>query len=72
MLNVKQESCEYQLLKSFGVTRLKIKPKFTDYAADLKSLDHALIIPIILLIFKLFHKICFRQRKTFEIIIKRS
>jgi len=31
MLNVKQESCEYQLLKSFGLTRLGNQ---TDYKAN--------------------------------------
>jgi len=34
MLNVKQESCEYQLLKSFGLLGQEIEPMYTDYEAN--------------------------------------
>jgi len=34
MLNVKLESCEYQLLKHFGLTRPGIETRSTDYEAD--------------------------------------
>ena len=34
MLNVKQESCEYQFLKSSGMTRQGNKPRSTDCKAD--------------------------------------
>jgi len=34
MLNDKQESCEYQLLKSVGLTRRAIKLWYTDYEAN--------------------------------------
>jgi len=34
MLNVKQDSCEYQLFKSLGLTRRGIQTKSTDYEAD--------------------------------------
>jgi len=33
-LNVKQGSCEYQLLKSFDLTRSEIEPRSTDYEAN--------------------------------------
>jgi len=42
MLNVKQESCEYQLLKSFGLTLPENEPKSTDYEANaLTTRPHA-------------------------------
>jgi len=34
ILNVKLRSCEYLLLKSFGLTRRENEPKSTDYEAD--------------------------------------
>jgi len=34
MLNVKQGSCEYQVLKSFGLTRSGIETRYTDYEAN--------------------------------------
>ena len=34
MLNVKQGSCEYQFLKSFGMARQGNEPRSTDYKED--------------------------------------
>jgi len=37
MLNVKQESCEYQLFKSLVWLDEEIKSRFTDYEADAQT-----------------------------------
>jgi len=37
----KQGSCEYQLLKSFGLMRQKIEHWCTDYEANAQPLGHA-------------------------------
>jgi len=34
MLNIKQRSCEYQILKSFGLLGQGTEPRSTDYEAD--------------------------------------
>jgi len=38
MLNVKQGNCEYQLLKSFGLTRQEIESRSSDYEADFPTI----------------------------------
>jgi len=35
MLDAKQESCEYQLFKSFDLTLRGIEPRFTDHKAGI-------------------------------------
>jgi len=35
MLNVKQESCEYKVLKSFGLIRPGIESRSTEYEANI-------------------------------------
>jgi len=50
-MNVKQRSCEYQLLKSFGLTRQGFEPGLPTTKRTLyKSLNHA---PVKELIFRL-------------------
>ena len=44
MLNVKQESCEYQFLKCFDMTRQGNEPKSTDCKADALTTAASLFI----------------------------